>query len=192
MHETLSAGQISMSFRFSLEGFGHEGFALVALDDSAEGNAEGNTLASGGGCLGYGDHMECGSEGHTPLLGWMVEFDTNVNTWDPTEGNHVAFVLQGEQDSHIFWTDIEEIQDNGWHEVNVSVLDGIFQIELDGVLLLEEILMDNQDVVQHWENGLSFPAYIGFTGSGSAGTQLVVDDLYVIEPTCSLESSSIR
>ena len=192
MHETLSASQISMSFRFSLEGFGHEGFALVALDDSAEGNAEGNTIASGGGCLGYGDHMECGSEGHTPLLGWMVEFDTNVNAWDPAEGNHVAFVLQGEQDSHIFWTDIGEIQDNGWHEVNVSVLDGIFQIELDGVLLIEEILMDNQDVAQHWENGLSFPAYIGFTGSGSAGTQLVVDDLYVIEPTCSLESSSIR
>ena len=129
-----------MSFRFSLEGFGHEGFALVALDDSAEGNAEGNTLASGGGCLGYGDHMECGSEGHTPLLGWMVEFDTNVNAWDPTEGNHVAFVpLQGEQDSHIFWTDIDEIQDNGWHDMNLSVLDGIFQIELDGVLLLEEI-----------------------------------------------------
>ena len=104
----------------------------------------------------------------------------------------MAFVLQGEQDSHIFWTDIGEIQDNGWHEVNVSVLDGILQIELNGVLLLEEILMDSQDVAQHWENGLSFPAYIGFTGSGSAGTQLVVDDLYVIEPTCSLESSSIR
>ena len=29
----------SLSFRL-LEGFGHEGFALVALDDSAEGNAE--------------------------------------------------------------------------------------------------------------------------------------------------------
>ena len=67
----MSASQISMSFRFSLEGFGHEGFALVALDDSAEGNAEG-ICASGGGCLGYGDHLECGSEGHTLFWdGWL-------------------------------------------------------------------------------------------------------------------------
>ena len=192
MHETLSASQMSMSFRFSLEGEGHDGFALVAFDDSSEGNDEENTIASGGGCLGYGDHIECGAEGNTPILGWMVEFDTNANSWDPTEGSHVAFVIQGQQDSHIFWSDIEGIQDNGWHDVHVSVLDGLFQIEMDGVLLLEEILVDNPEIAQHWENGLNFPAYIGFTGSGPAGTQLIVDDLYVIEPTCSLESSSIR
>ena len=192
MHETLSASQISMSFRFSLEGVGHDGFALVALDDSSEGNAEENTIASGGGCLGYGDHIECGAEGRPSLLGWMVEFDTNANSWDPTEGSHVAFVIQGQQDSHIFWSDIEDIQDNGWHDVHISVLDGMFQIEMDGVLLLEEILEDNPAIAQHWENGLNFPAYIGFTGSGPAGTQLIVDDLYVIEPTCSLESSSIQ
>ena len=58
--------------------------------------------------------MECGSEGHT-LLGWMVEFDTNVNAWDPAEGSRSCgtnLFSQGEQDSHtIFWTDIylEEI-----------------------------------------------------------------------------------
>ena len=112
-----------MSFRFSLEGFGHEEILLwwpwMILRKEMPKEIH---LLLVGDAWGMEIKMECGSEGHTPLLGWMVEFDTNVNAWDPTEGNHVfAFCIskvQGEQDSHIFWTDIEEIQDNGWHEVN--------------------------------------------------------------------------
>ena len=104
-------------FEFSLEGFGHEGFALVALDDSAEGNAAGNTIASGGGCLGYGDHLNVvQKETHLFWDGWLSLIPMSMLGIRQKE-IMLALFLQGQQDSHIFWTDIEGIQDNGWHEV---------------------------------------------------------------------------
>ena len=51
------------------------------------------------------------------------------------------------------------------------------------------ILRDGFLVIrQKYKSGTKVAIY----GAGSAGTQLVVDDLYVIEPTCSLDSPSIR
>ena len=186
MHETLSSSQISLSFRFSMEGSAHEGFALVALQDNTENNDEPIILSAGEGCLGYGSHVECGDDIGISLGGWMLEFDTKHDSWDPTQSDHVAFVIQGQQDSHVFWTEIDDIQNNGWHEVELSVLDGIVEVELDGALLFQDVLMDNESIQQFWTDGMNFPAYIGFTGAGHAGNQLLIDDLYVIEPTCSL------
>ena len=58
---------------------------------------------------------------------------------------------------HVFWTEIEDIQDNGWHDVQVSVLDGVVEVQMDGTLLFQEMLMEKRN---HTASQFRRPAFL--------------------------------
>lgn len=158
---TVTADSVEMDFLFYQgDGSGADGIALVAL------NADQMTgfVGSSGGGIGYGG-----------LPGWSVEVDTYYNGYDPTPEDHVAFSWNGDVSAHTVWAALPEMENNGWHSMQVNVQAPRVRVTIDGTTYI------NQDV----SGDFNFPAYVGFAaGTGSLTNNHRIDALVVTELSC--------
>ena len=76
----------------------------------------------GTGCgIGYGGSADCTAGPALP--GWTLEIDTYYNGGvDPTGDDHLAFTFDGDVDAYKAWAPLPEMEDTGWHYVEVSVV----------------------------------------------------------------------
>jgi len=161
---------VSIRFQFLIGGgSGADGISLTALDT---GRMTG--FLGGDGCgIGYGAAW-C-SPG-PPLPGWSVEVDTFFNEGqDPTEADHLAFSFDGNVGNPAVWAVLPEMEDTGWHTMEVLVMAPRVTIAIDGVVYIDQELTGN----------FSFPAYVGFTAStGGMTNEHLVDSLEVETTLC--------
>ncbi len=161
---------VSIRFQFLIGGgSGADGISLTALDTGRM-----NGFLGGNGCgIGYGAAW-C-SPG-PPLPGWSVEVDTFFNEGqDPTESDHVAFSFDGNVGNQAAWAVLPEMEDTGWHTMEVTVLAPRVTITIDGVVYIDQDLTGN----------FSFPAYVGFTAStGGMTNEHLIDSLEVESTIC--------
>jgi len=155
--ETVQAGDVHIEFEFLTEGgTGADGISLTALD------ADRMTGYLGGhGCgIGYGGGVDC-TDGPA-LPGWSIELDTwyNAELPDPTLYDHAAFTFDGDVAEPQAWGIVPELEDTGWHTIEITVAEPQVTVRVDGVIYLDATVDGNFD----------FPAYIGFTGSTGGET----------------------
>ena len=163
---------VTIAFAFYTgDGTGADGFALTALDtDRMTG-----TLGSAGGCLGYGYGSGC-EPLQLALPGWTIEVDTFYNAqWDPTPEDHVAFMFNGDPGGVEAWAALPEMEDTGWHTMEVTVTAPRVQVAIDGTTYID------QDIPGFY----AFPAYVGFSAATGGQTNLhLIDALTVTEFIC--------
>jgi len=150
---------ISIVFEFVTQGGnGADGLAMVMLDiDRME------TFLGGAGCgLGYGGDTTCDGLPVDPALpGWAIELDTWANVdIDPTTADHTAFTFDGKVATPEAWSDVPELEETGWHRVEVDIVAPRVTVKIDGVAYVDE------DIDGYYD----FPAYIGFTGATGGET----------------------
>lgn len=167
----VSGGAVSIAFEFYIGGgSGADGISLTALDTSRL-----LTYMGGNGCgIGYGGAASC-----TPgpaLPGWSLEVDTYYNEgYDPTPDDHVAFTFDGDVDNPVAWAALPEMEDTGWHRMEVEVADPHVRVDIDGVTYLDADLTGS----------FAFPAYVGFTaGTGGQTNQHRIRALTVTDHAC--------
>ena len=162
---------VSLSFQFFMgNGSGADGFAVTALDtDRMTG-----FLGSAGGCLGYGGATDCPN--HQPgLPGWSIEVDTYANAVDPTGADHVAMSFDGDAANPVVWAALPEMEDTGWHTMEVTVAAPRVTVTIDGTVYIDEEVSGITD----------FPAYVGFTAAtGGSTNEHLIDALMVTEYLC--------
>jgi len=113
-----------------------------------------------GGCLGYGVASPCGIQGLNPkITAFHVEFDTFHNAGDPISDpvydDHIGILLNGNAADHKVVTEIANLEDFQWHDVQIDVNGTSVRVVYDGI----------EKVVQKVD-GLDFRGgYIVFTGS---------------------------
>jgi len=167
----VSGDAVSIRFRFFIgSGSGADGLSLTALDTGRMGGFLGGT-----GCgIGYGGDAVC--TGGPALPGWSIEVDTYHNEEaDPTEEDHLALTFDGDVDNPAAWAALPEMEDTGWHTMEVTVVAPNVHIEIDGVVYISDKLSGH----------FSFPAYIGFTaGTGGATNEHLIDALEVEGVIC--------
>lgn len=173
--EAVSADAVHISFDVMMGGgTGADGLSLTAL--RLEGGVPPAGYMGGSGCgLGYGGGVDC-TEGPA-LPGWSVELDTwfNAELPDPTAYDHVAFTVDGDVASPEAWAVIPELEDTGWHTVEVIVDGGSVSVAIDGLAYLQAEI--DQD--------LAFPAQLGFTASTGGQTNAHhIRSLTVTEAVC--------
>lgn len=166
---------VSIEARFYIGGgTGADGMALTALDvDRMTG-----FLGSAGGCLGYGFGGGC-NPAWPALPGWTIELDTYTNgEWDPTSEDHVAFMFDGAVERIEAWAALPELEDTGWHTLEVEVTAPHVRVVIDGVAYID------QDIAGYY----GFPAYVGFSAAtGSLTNYHLIDGLLVTEYACPVE-----
>lgn len=156
--QAVAGDRLSIAFEFETGGgTGADGFSVTALDaDRMTG-----FMGAPGCALGYGEpHESCIDEGEA-LPGWSIEVDTYYNPYiDPSSSDHLSLTFDGDLDTTAAWSDLPEVEDTGWHLLEVDVRAPWVQVRLDG-----ETLVDQE--VAGWTE---FPAYIGFTAATGADT----------------------
>ncbi|MCB9743452.1 MAG: hypothetical protein H6741_25110 [Alphaproteobacteria bacterium] len=163
----------SLSIRFSFyigDGSGADGLSLTALDTTRMTGFLGGT-----GCgMGYGGDADCTAGPALP--GWSIEIDTHYNEGqDPTAADHLMFTFDGDVDDPAYWVELDEMEDTGWHTLEVSVEAPQVTVTLDGAVVMDEALSGN----------FVFPAYVGFTaGTGSLTNRHLIRALEVTEYVC--------
>ena len=129
------------------------------------------------GCaLGYGEaHESCIDTGEA-LPGWSIEVDTYYNPYiDPSSNDHLSMTFDGDLDTVAAWSDLPEVEDTGWHELEVVLAAPLVQVWLDGELLIDEELVELTP----------FDAYIGFTAAtGADFNEHSIDSLVVSGDAC--------
>lgn len=164
---------VTLSFKFYMgDGSGADGFAVTALDtDRMTG-----WLGGAGGCLGYGGASGCPNAA-PGLPGWTLEVDGWYNSGhgDPTEADHLAFSFDGDFESPEVWAALPEMENTGWHEMEVTVNAPRVTVSIDGVVYIDQDIPGTYD----------FPAYVGFTAStGGSTNNHLIDALTVTEYIC--------
>lgn len=163
---------VTVAFRFYIgDGSGADGLAVTALDiDRMSG-----TLGSAGGCLGYGYGAGC-EPLELALPGWTIEVDTYYNAgWDPTGDDHVAFMFDGDPGAVEAWAALPEMEDTGWHTMEITVAAPRVTVSIDGVVYID------QDI----PGSYAFPAFVGFSAATGGQTNLhLIDALTVTEFVC--------
>lgn len=161
---------VDIAFDFFIGGgTGADGISLTALD-----TARMTTFLGGTGCgIGFGGDAACTAGPALP--GWSIEVDTYYNTEsDPTADDHVAFMFDGDVDDPALWATLPEMEDSGWHRMEVYVSAPHVTVRIDGTTYLDG------DV-----GGFSFPAYVGFTaGTGGETNRHLIDELQVTDYFC--------
>ncbi len=161
---------VDIAFDFFIGGgTGADGISLTALD-----TARMTGFLGGTGCgIGFGGDAPCTTGPALP--GWSIEVDTYYNNdADPTTADHVAFMFDGDVDDPALWATLPEIEDTGWHRMEVVVAAPHVRVSIDGVVYLDG------DV-----GGFSFPAYVGFTaGTGGDTNRHLIDELTVTDYFC--------
>lgn len=169
--ETVSGDAVDIAFRFFIGGgSGADGISLTVLD-----SARMSTFLGGTGCgIGYGGDAACTAGPALP--GWSIEVDTHFNEGqDPTDQDHVMFTFDGDVDDPALWAVLPEMEDTGWHLMEVSVAAPRVTVAIDGVVYLDADLA----------GFTAFPGYVGFTaGTGGLTNQHLVDSLEVTAHTC--------
>jgi hypothetical protein len=167
----VSGAEVDIAFSvFVGGGSGADGMSLTLLDAD-----EMSTFLGGTGCgIGYGGDASCTAGPALP--GWSLELDTYFNDGvDPTDQDHLAFTFDGDVDGYRAWSALPEMEDTGWHLVEVHVTAPRLQVLVDGVAYLD------QDIDGDWD----FEGYVGFTaGTGSLTNRHVVDSLQVTDYAC--------
>ena len=169
--ETVYGGELDIEFLFYVgDGTGADGFSLTMLDAS---RSEG-TLGGTGCGMGYGGDSAC-TDGPA-LPGWTVEVDTYYNEGhDPTEEDHIAFVLDGQVDRPEAWVAAPELEDTGWHFMRVVVQAPNVKVYIDGTEYLNIYVAGN----------FAFDGWVGFTaGTGDITNNHLIYDLTVTESRC--------
>lgn len=167
----VSGAEVDIAFNvFVGGGSGADGLSLTLLDADRA-----TSFVGGSGCgIGYGGDAACTSG--PPLPGWSLEIDTYHNgEADPTEQDHLAFTFDGDVDGYRAWSALPEMEDTGWHLVEVHVDAPRLQVSVDGTSYID------QDIAGTWD----FDAYVGFTaGTGSLTNRHLVDSLQVTDYAC--------
>jgi hypothetical protein len=151
-------------------GTGADGISLTALDV-----ARATTFLGGTGCgIGYGGSADCTAGPALP--GWTLEIDTYENGGvDPTADDHLAFTFDGDVDAYQAWASLPEMEDTGWHYVEVSVVAPHLRVAVDGTVYLD------QDIPGFY----AFSAWVGFTaGTGGETNEHRIDELTVTDYSC--------
>ena len=170
----VNGSNIEVRFEFLTEGGnGADGMSLTALDTDRF-----TTLLGGAGCgLGYGGGTTCdGLPVDPPLPGWSVELDTWFNRdIDPISDDHVAFAYDGQVANPLAFAALPELEETGWHDVEVRVAGGRVVVSVGDVVYIDEAATKDLD----------FPAYIGFTAAtGGETNNHQVRGLQVTELIC--------
>ncbi len=162
---------VTLSFQFFMgRGTGADGFAVTALDT----DRMTAYLGSLGGCLGYGGDSTC-LEGKPGLPGWSIEVDTYANSIDPTGQDHLAMSFDGNIASPVVWKALPEMEDTGWHTMEITVVAPRVTISIDGTVYVDQDVTGITD----------FPAYVGFTAAtGGSTNEHLIDALMVTEYLC--------
>ena len=151
------ANDIHIRFEFKTDGgTGADGISLTALDVSRM-----TSFLGGDGCgMGYGGGVSCTDSAGLP--GWSIELDTwfNGEQPDPTSSDHVAVSFDGNIANPVTWTPVHELEETGWHTVDITVVAPRIRVIIDDYLYIDEDVEGNFD----------FLAYIGFTGSTGGQT----------------------
>ena len=165
---------VTLSFQFYMGGgSGADGFAVTALDT----NRMTDFLASAGGCLGYGGDPAC-PNAKTGLPGWSIEVDTSLTDADPTSEDHGAMSFDGDVNNPVVWAALPEMEDTGWHSMEVTVAAPRVRVSIDGTVYIDEEVSGITD----------FPAYVGFSAAtGGMTNQHLIDALTVTEYLCEEE-----
>ncbi len=168
----VTGNNVDIRFLFYIGGgTGADGISLTALDMDRW-----QTYLGGTGCgIGYGGDASC-TEGPA-LPGWSLEVDTYYNEEaDPTPDDHLAFTVDGDVDDPVTWTTLPEMEDTGWHEMQVSVTEDHLLVIIDGVTYFDTSIPALD----------AFPASVGFTAAtGSLTNYHLIDALEVTEYVCS-------
>lgn len=169
--QTAPGDAVSIRFSFYIGGgSGADGLSLTALDTSRM-----STFLGGTGCgIGYGGDAGCTAGPALP--GWSIEIDTYYNGgYDPTDQDHVMFTFDGDVDDAAAWAVLPEMEDTGWHTMEVYVAAPHLTVVIDGVAYIDQDL----------GGFTSFPAYVGFTaGTGSLTNYHLIESLEVTEYVC--------
>lgn len=170
--QEVNAGEVDIRFEFLTEGgTGADGISLTALDLDRM-----TSFLGGSGCgLGYGGDIDC-TDGPA-LPGWSIELDTwyNGELPDPTTDDHIAFSFDGQVAHPEFWAAVPDLEESGWHTVEVRVRAPQVTVSIDGRVYVDTEIDGNFD----------FPAVIGFTGSTGGQTNLHwIRSLAVTELAC--------
>ena len=178
--EIVLANEVEIRFEYKTEGgTGADGISLTALDTTRM-----TSFLGGAGCgIGYGGNTSC-TDGEG-LPGWSIELDSwfNGELPDPTSHDHVAMSFDGEIANPVVWSPVHELEETGWHTVEILVNAPRIRVVIDNYLYIDE------DV----EGDFDFPAYIGFTGSTGGQTNLhTIRGLKVQESVCADEVEEER
>ncbi|MSQ04174.1 MAG: hypothetical protein EXR71_20175 [Myxococcales bacterium] len=151
-------------------GTGADGLSLTALD-----SARATSFLGGRGCgIGYGGSADC-TDGPA-LPGWSLELDTYYNGGvDPTEADHLAFTFDGDVDAYQAWATLPEMEDTGWHYVEVAIVAPHVTVAIDGTVYIDQDIPGNY----------AFSAWVGFTaGTGGDTNEHRIDELTVTDYSC--------
>ena len=169
--QEVSGSSVSIRFNFYIGGgTGADGISLTALDTQRM-----STFLGGTGCgIGYGGDADC-TDGPA-LPGWSIEVDTYFNDGqDPTTDDHLMFTFDGDVDDPAAWAALPEMEDTGWHTLEVVVEDPWVSVSIDEVVYIDQELTGYFD----------FPAYVGFTaGTGGATNYHWIESLEVTDFVC--------
>jgi len=172
----VDGGSVQIRFNFFIgDGSGADGISLTALDADRM-----TTFLGGTGCgIGYGGDADCTAGPALP--GWSIEVDTYFNDGqDPTEQDHLMLTFDGDVDDPAVWVVLPEMEDNGWHSMEVSVEAPFITIAIDEVIYIDQEITVGGDAV-----GFDFPAYVGFTaGTGGLTNYHLIESLEVTEYVC--------
>ena len=160
---------------------GADGFALSIFDVASAAELETiiDTAASGGG-LGYGIAGGWGRYTGAPVDGFHIEFDTWYNVYngtnefhtDPTRTNHIGITLDGNPGEHVLWAETPTLEDNTWHEIEVTIDGSQVTVVMNG-----ETIIDDPIPGYYFKGG--FVLFTGTTGYYSNYHRF--DELQVIE-----------
>lgn len=168
----VSGASVQIRFSFYIgDGTGADGISLTALDADRM-----TTFLGGTGCgIGYGDDDSTCTDGPA-LPGWSIEVDTYYNEGqDPTEEDHLMFTFDGDVGAPEVWVSLPEMEDTGWHDMEVQVEAPRVTVSIDGVTYID------QDITGFFD----FPAYVGFTaGTGGLTNAHLIDSLEVTDYAC--------
>ena len=167
----VGGGSVDIQFYVYMGGgTGADGISLTALDAAAA-----TTFLGGTGCgIGYGGDASCTAGPALP--GWSIELDTYDNGGvDPTSLDHVAFTFDGDVDAYRAWAVLPEMEDTGWHAIEVSIVAPRVTVSVDGTAYIDE------DIVGDY----AFDAWIGFTAAtGGETNEHRIDELTVTDYAC--------
>ncbi len=156
--DTVSGYKVEIGFEFYIgDGTGADGLTLTALDVERMTTFLGQT----GGGIGYGG-----------LPGWTLEIDTYYNgaETDSTSDDHLMFTFDGNPSSKLLWSALPEMEDTGWHLMEVKVNAPHVYVAVDNVVYIDSN-------VDGWDE---FNAVVGFTaGTGGLTNRHLIKGLMI-------------
>ena len=130
-----------------------------------------------------------GNLGFTGLNGYMVELDTYWNVgYDPADtlysGDDTDHIAVGTAvDLPLAYANTPEMEETGWHHVDIAFNNGLIQVIMDGV-----------EYINYTISGYAgFDAYFGFTGAtGASYSRQLIDnfDITINESTAPVPEPS--